>query len=187
MYHPGDFRPAGHAFYRFNKSTATSFRLGALFGQVAGSDQRPVDPFAENRQLAFRRLLFEAEALVEYHFLDYKNPKSLIRWSPYFFTGVGGAYLFGPRVASDGSTYSPVQVVLPLGMGVKYQVTPKFSMNVEAGARLMFTDYLDDVSRGNLDNKNYLYGQWNTNDIYYYTGISFCYTFYTIHCPYEFQ
>ncbi|HAA10757.1 MAG TPA: hypothetical protein DCE41_03290 [Cytophagales bacterium] len=187
VYNPLEFQPAGQAFYRYNKSKSTSFRAGITYGLVAGSDAQPWDVLGLNRDQAFRRELLEIQGLVEYHFLDYKDPKSLVRWSPYFFTGVGASYLFGPTVGVDGTEYSPFQPNIPLGMGFKWQIAPRLSINIDLGARITFTDYLDNVSGQPVTDKDFQFGQWNINDYYYYTGFSFCYTFYTIQCPYEYD
>lgn len=183
---PLEFLPAGQAYYRYNKNSGTSFRGAILFGAVGGSDNS-ADPFGGQRRQAFQRTVLEVDALVEYHFLDYKSARSLVNWSPFFYTGVGGVWLFGETTTVDGTTYSPVQPIIPLGFGCKFQLAPRISINVEAGARFMFNDYLDNVSGGPTPDKNYLYGQWNVNDQYYYTGFSLCYTFYTIQCPYEYE
>ena len=186
-YDPFEYRLAGQAFYRHNASKATSYRLGVIYGNLAGSDATPFDNLAQNRNYAFDRNLLEVDALVEYHFLDYKDPNSLIRWSPYFFGGVGLTYLFGTTTAPDGTAYQPFQPVIPVGMGFKWQVAPRLSINIDLGGRITFTDYLDDISGvpTDTDAKNFLFGQWNTRDTYYYTGFSLCYTFYTIQCPYD--
>ncbi|MEL6537459.1 MAG: DUF6089 family protein [Bacteroidota bacterium] len=187
VYNPLEFQPAGHAFYRYNRSRSTSYRAGITYGLIGGTDEQPWDVLGQNRNQSFRRELLEIQGLVEYHFLDYKDPKSLIHWSPYFFTGVGVAYLLGPTVGADGTTYSPLQPNIPLGMGFKWQLAPRLSINIDLGARITFTDYLDNISGGEVTDKDFLFGQWNLNDYYYYTGISICYTFYTIQCPYEYD
>jgi hypothetical protein len=44
-------------------------------------------------------------------------------------------------------------------------------------------DYLDNVSGGNQRVKEFKYGNPNTNDAYYFLGISITRTFYDIPCP----
>lgn len=47
--------------------------------------------------------------------------------------------------------YSRLQVSIPAGFGVKYPLTQKISVGLEYGARLTFTDYIDDVSTTYVD------------------------------------
>ena len=47
--------------------------------------------------------------------------------------------------------YSRLQISIPAGFGVKYPITQKISVGLEYGARLTFTDYIDDVSTTYVD------------------------------------
>ena len=47
--------------------------------------------------------------------------------------------------------YSRLQVSIPGGFGLKYPITQKISVGLEYGARLTFTDYIDDVSTTYVD------------------------------------
>lgn len=50
----------------------------------------------------------------------------------------------------EGIKYSRLGMIIPLGIGFTWRITNQFSIVTEAGYRLTFTDYLDDVSiRGN--------------------------------------
>ena len=51
----------------------------------------------------------------EYHFLDYKNDKSLVKWSPYAFVGFGFFKVLGHDPEVD--SFSNIQPVLPFGVG----------------------------------------------------------------------
>lgn len=42
--------------------------------------------------------------------------------------------------------YSLTQVAVPVGLGIKFKVNHQFTIGVEYGPRITFTDYLDDVS-----------------------------------------
>lgn len=81
------------------------------------------------------------------------------------------------------SEYSNVQGVIPFGVGFKYVLNPKWYMAIEIGARKTTFDYLDNVSDGDLTNKNYQSGNPLDNDTYYFLGITLTRTFYTIPCP----
>lgn len=175
-------RPAGTVFYRSNLSNVVSFRAAMTAGKLAASDNRPIDPFAVERGASFNIFLLEASTVFEYHFLNWRDTKKrFIRFSPYMF---GGLALFG--MSGNGNKpeeYSNVQGAIPFGAGVKYVVNPKWYVALEFGARKTFFDYLDNVSIGRENNKNYQYGNPFDNDAYYFLGLSITRTFYDIPCP----
>jgi hypothetical protein len=123
----------------------------------------------------------EASTVMEYHFLNWRETKRFVRFTPYLFGGLG---LFGiSGNAEKTAEYSNVQAVIPFGVGVKYVYTPKWYFGLELGIRKTFFDYLDNVSAGDQRYKNFKYGNPNDNDVYYFLGISITRTFYDIPCP----
>lgn len=175
-------RPAATVFYRHNISRVISFRTSITGGQVAGSDRHnPIDSAAIKRNASFNIFLLEVASTFEYHFLDWRDDRRRLRFTPYLFAGVG---LFGiSGNANKPAPYSNVQVSIPFGGGMKYVLNPKYYIAFEIGIRKTFFDYLDNVSGGNTSNKNYQYGNPNDFDNYFFTGISLTYTFYDIPCP----
>lgn len=174
-------RPAATVFYRSNLSNVVSFRAAITGGKLAASDSRPYDPFAVERRASFNIFLIEASTVFEYHFLNWRETKRFVRFSPYLF---GGLALFG--MSGNGSKpeeYSNVQGAIPFGTGLKYVINPKWYVALEFGARKTFFDYLDNVSIGRETNKNYQYGNPFDNDAYYFLGLSVTRTFYDIPCP----
>jgi hypothetical protein len=47
---------------------------------------------------------------------------------------------------TEGTNYSPVTIVVPIGGGAKLMATPFLNITVSGAYRFAFTDYLDDVS-----------------------------------------
>jgi hypothetical protein len=118
---------------------------------------------------------------MEYHFLNWRDSKRFVRFTPYLF---GGVALFSFSGDVDRSqAYSTVQMAIPFGAGVKYVLNPKWYLSLEFGMRKTFFDYLDNISGGDFRNKNYQYGNDSNNDHYYFLGFSITRTFYTIPCP----
>ena len=64
--------------------------------------------------------------------------------------------------------YSNTQFSLPIGLGVKYDLTNNLNIGFEYGIRLVWTDYLDGVSQA---------GNPNKNDVYFSGGIVLAYRF----------
>ncbi len=179
-------RPAATVFHRTNLSDVVSFKVGITAGKVASSDEKgAIDVFSNQRNASFDVFIFEASGVLEYHFLDWRSERSLIRWTPYVFGGIGIFAMSGHQ--NKPEEYSNVQPVLPFGFGFKYILNPKWYLGFEAGARKTFFDYLDNVSEGNPAIKNYQYGNTNDNDMYYYVGFTINYSFYTIPCPFPYK
>lgn len=174
-------RPAATVFYRFNMRDHVSIRVSFLGGGLAGTDAKPVDAFSVARSSSFNIFLYEFTAGVEYYFLDFRSKNAQINWSPYFYGGLGIFGMLGHQ--NKSATYSSVQMALPLTFGIRYRATPKWSFSFEAGVRATFFDYIDNISEGDLFNKDYQYGNPNDNDKYYSAGISISYTFYRVECP----
>ena len=174
-------KPAATVFYRSNLSKVVSFRVSATGGKIGASDSRPRDAFATERNASFNIFLMEIAMGMEYHFLNWRDDKRMVRFSPYMFAGMGIFGLSGAR--SKPEQYSNIQGVIPFGVGIKYIVNPKWYIAAEFGARKTFFDYLDNVSEGDRRFKNYQYGNPHDNDIYYFLGLSVTRTFYVIPCP----
>lgn len=175
-------KPAATVIYRSNLSKVVSFRASLTGGRLGASDsKKPIDSFAAQRAASFDIFLLEASIGMEYHFLNWRDNNYFLRFSPYAFAGLG---LFG---ISGNDTkpeeYSNVQGVVPIGIGMKYIVNPKWYVALEMGMRKTFFDYLDNVSEGASSVKNYQYGNPFDNDNYFFLGISVTRTFYNIPCP----
>lgn len=175
-------RPAATLFYRSNVSRVVSLRAALTGGGIGASDKRPIDAFAETRNASFNLFLMEASTVMEYHFMNWRDDKHIMRFTPYLF---GGLAIFGiSGTENKRSEYSNVQGAVPFGLGMKYVLNPKWYVAVEFGARKTFFDYLDNVSTGsNQLVKNYQYGNPYDNDVYYFVGFSITRTFYEIPCP----
>ncbi len=175
-------KPAATVFYRSNISRVVSARTSITAGKIGASDTRkPIDAFATARAASFDLFLLEAAATFEYHFLDWRDSKRKLRFTPYLFAGAG---LFGiSGVQQKNAEYSNVQIAIPFGGGMKYVLNPKYYIAFEFGMRKTFFDYLDNISDGDPAFKNYQYGNFFDYDNYFFTGITLTYTFYDIPCP----
>jgi len=178
----GEIRPGIMLNYRINYNDYFTLRYNLTINSLHGSDDEPVDAFAAQRNQSFTATQFEAAGLVEYHFLDYRDNPAYRNFSPYLYAGIGIMAFDGS--GSIESDFSKVQPVIPLGGGIKYLLNWKWTLAAEFGARKTFFDYLDNVSDGDLRQKNYQYGNEFVNDWYYYLGVSVSYTFHIVPCPY---
>ena len=179
-------RPGGTVFIRNNINDHFSFKFAVTGGKLSASDaDYTIDAFAAQRQASFNVTLVEVSMMAEYYFLNFKSGNSRLRWSPYFFAGLGLVGISGK--SNKPVPYSSFQPTLPLGFGFKYVMNPKWMVGFEFGTRLLFFDYLDNVSEGDPLVKNYQYGNWYDNDAFYFVGFTLQYTFYRILCPFPYS
>lgn len=172
------------AYYRINHDKDVSFRFGLLYGALSGDDTQAFDALGEARIASFKRNFLEANAILEFHFLDYKHPKSTIRWSPYLFGGIGITKYFNLLSSDD---FTSIQPVLPFGMGIKHLIGKQFILGLEFGARKTFFDELDGVSDNEIfDKTSFQFGNPADNDWYYHVGFTLSYIIYKIPCTYRY-
>lgn len=175
-------KPAATLYYRHNFSHVVSLRTGLTFGGVAASDLKdPLDVAANQRGASFNISLIELAPIFEYHFLDWKDAKRRILYTPYLFAGAGLFVFSGNKTKPEA--YSNVQMSIPFGGGFKYIINPHWYAGFEVGIRKTFFDYLDNVSERVRPTKRPLdFGNPFDKDNYFFVGFTLTRTFYEIPC-----
>ncbi|GAC1422343.1 MAG: hypothetical protein NVS1B13_11190 [Flavisolibacter sp.] len=120
----------------------------------------------QQRNLNFQTHLLEWELSAQYSLFSLNDKW----WTPYVYGGVG-IYHFNPYttdinrnkvflqpLGTEGqgiglapSAYKKTQFSLPIGFGINYSIDEDSRIGLEAGYRILFTDYLDDVSTNYAD------------------------------------
>lgn len=225
-------KPAAGAFYRFNPNPRIGYYLGVAGGQTFGYDSISHNTFQLRRNLSFRTNIYELTGRLDFNFLPLEREKPKFWFSPYMFIGLS-VYYFNPQAMIDSQwvdlqplgtegqqfpeltgndKYQRVQVCVPLGGGFKFALNKNITVGVETNWHLLFTDYLDDVSKTYVDPSILATGTDGTlavqladrstevdvlplgeagkqrgdsmhNDKYLYTGIFLSYTFVDLKCP----
>ena len=151
-----------------------SIRTGLSFGKIAGADSLSNQADLKARNLSFQSKITEFSAMGAYNIFNIDQ----IRWTPYIFAGVA-VFHFDPYTYDEsgiqtylrplttegqglqgypGKPYALTQFAIPFGGGIKYAISDKVQIGLEAGLRKTFTDYLDDVSTGYADPADLLLG-----------------------------
>lgn len=210
VYYLGDLNPRGHfsfthpglgVFFRYTTNYRYAFKFGLSYGTVSADDKKSSEADQQERNLNFRSRIYETHALAEFNFVDYRIGHERHRFTMYLFAGLG-AFYFNPqadigggyealrqyRTEGQSKAYRRLQINVPFGIGLKWNVGKKCGLGVEWGPRRTFTDFLDDVSGvypGVTDSNAYtnqslnnsatpgsMRGNPSTRDWYFFYGIS---------------
>lgn len=152
--------PAFGVFTRVELGRAGALRIGINGGTIEGDDALHG---REDRGLAFRSRITELSLIGELNLfkLGASANRGLV---PYLFGG-GAVFRFNPEAPFDGdyielqplgtegqglpnygAPYRLTQLAIPMGVGVKILLNDQLTLGLEFGGRMLFTDYLDDVS-----------------------------------------
>lgn len=139
------------------------------WGRLQGDDYSSADPGdAESGQFRYARNLHfrnDIKELAVVGVVDlFENRGTFLKRPgliPYAFLGFG-VFHHNPKartpidegnqwvalkpLKTEERTYSLIQPVIPMGLGVRYKLARNFDLAFEVGYRYTFTDYLDDVS-----------------------------------------
>jgi hypothetical protein len=142
-----------------------AIRAGFGYGKIKASDAQNSNGKQANisRNLSFENNLFELHSAIEINLLDIEER----RFSPYLFGGVAyfghkpyaysktGKKIYLQPLSTEGQglaaypnrkAYKTNQLSLPLGGGIKLDISNNLRVGFEIGIRKTFTDYIDDVS-----------------------------------------
>ncbi|MEP6675672.1 MAG: DUF6089 family protein, partial [Ferruginibacter sp.] len=158
-------KPALGIFFRKQFGNYTGLRISAHYAQVGYSDVYSKNNYQKTRNLSFNSNIWELAVQGDFNFFKFLpgNPNYL--FTPYVTLGAGVfsydpyAYLNGQKVflrplGTEGQNtkylgrkpYSTMALCIPIGAGIKYNITDKLNLTFEIAHRLTSTDYLDDVS-----------------------------------------
>jgi hypothetical protein len=170
------------AFYKQHLNPRIALKFGALYTHVQGDDQNSHWEYQNLRNLSFETQLAEASAQVEFNFLIYEIGETKKKFfTPYVDLGIGGIY--------TADVENKFSVVIPVGVGVKINLSKHIVFGMEWAFRKTFTDMLDNVTGEDLDiysqslvladysNMYKQYGFINNDDWYSYAAISLSYAF----------
>lgn len=158
-------KPAVGAFFRKQFGNYVGLRISAHYAQVGYSDTYSKNEFQKTRNLSFNSNIWELALQGDFNFFKFipSNPDYL--FTPYITLGIGAftydpyAYLAGKKeflrpLGTEGQLigyngrkpYSTLAICIPLGVGIKYNISDKVNLSFEVSHRFTNTDYIDDVS-----------------------------------------
>ena len=170
------------ALMRYTPNRFWTLRAHFLQGKVQASDYNSSDINIRRRGFRFKSTLREFAAIGEFNFLGKENDAAndfSFMFNPYLFGGIGFLAVEGTPVApSDTKPYPFPEagakkgfLTIPIGIGIKIQPSPSFSLGLEWGGRTALSDRIDGVSSATS-------GVFSKgNDWYMFGGLTFTYIF----------
>lgn len=171
----------GGLLLRYHLDNNIALRGNIVYAELSGDDNKIG---REDRGFNFSTPLIEGSLMAELDFLGkrrFKSGQFRRTFSPYIFGGVGYAFAdqatyynelenvsLRPAIELDKANQKSQFLNIPMGIGVKYDVSPNWIIGLEAGIRFLFNDYLDGVSQA---------GNTRRNDTYTLTHITATYRF----------
>ena len=215
--------PAGGIAVRYNFNDRLALRFGYAMGSISAYDSDSKNIFEQTRNLHFRSLIADGSAVLEFNFLSYVHGHKEYYYTPYVLVGPA-FYYFNPQAQLNGTwynlreygtegqfrgeEYNTTQAAIAYGLGMKIDLSYRWSLNFEISGRKLFTDYLDDVSGVYADVDDILAqrgeiaaalsdpsfepkigeagkqrGNGKNNDMYVVAGVGLVYYFGQIRCP----
>ena len=156
--------PAVGIVLKRNANPYFSYTLSANYGSISGNDSnfKSLAP----RGLKFDSKIIELSTQIEFNLFKFGTPDVFLakRFTPYVFTGLS-FFHFDPTVTYGGKLYhlqqentegeglgsgSPSeyklnQLSIPIGGGLKFNLSDRLNLLILASYRATFTSYLDDV------------------------------------------
>jgi hypothetical protein len=163
-------KPAIGAFYRKQFNNYLGVRIGVHYAQLGYSDIYSKNDYQKRRNLSFNTDIWEFAVNGDFNFFKFVPGDVRYPFTPYITLGLGVfsynpyAYLNGKRIflrplgtegqnigyaGADGKKrkpYGSMALCIPIGFGVKYNVSERMNLSFQVAQRLTGTDYLDDIS-----------------------------------------
>jgi len=158
-------KPALGAFFRKQFGNYVGLRLSAHYAQVGYSDTYSKNEYQKTRNLSFNSNIWEVALQGDFNFFKFIPNNPRYTFTPYVTLGIG-VFTYDPYAYTNGQKeflrplgtegqlvgyqgrkpYNTLALCIPLGVGIKYNLSEKMNFSIEIAHRFTGTDYLDDVS-----------------------------------------
>jgi hypothetical protein len=158
-------KPAVGIYFRKQFGNYVAARLSAHYAQVGYSDTYSKNDYQKTRNLSFNSNIWELALQGDFNFFKFIPGTKDYGFTPYVTLGIGAfsydpyAFLNGEKqylrsLGTEGQSvgyngrkqYSATGICIPIGVGLKFNLSEKINFTMEVTQRLTNTDYLDDVS-----------------------------------------
>lgn len=153
----------GSIFAKYNINNTWSIRLNYNYLAISASDRDFKNTNQQVRQLAFNNNLSEISILSEFNFFNFSINKRKNSYSPYVLAGLGMIkhnpfLIYGNEKfflqelelerdrLNNPIKHSKLALVMPLGLGFKYNIKGSWNIAAELSYRIVFSDHIDNVT-----------------------------------------
>jgi hypothetical protein len=157
---------AASVLFRKQFGNYIAVRLQGTYAKLGYSDIHSKNEVERIRNLSFNNDVFEMTVMGDFNFFRFIPGERAFRFTPYATIGAGffthDPYAFlanekyflrplgtegqGSALFPDRQPYSTMAFCFPMGVGVKYNISPSFNLTFELLHRFTTSDYIDDVS-----------------------------------------
>lgn len=166
--------------YKWNKSPRHAYRFSYTQSSIFSNDIDSKELSRKQRAYSFKNNIRELSAGLEFNFFDFNLHESKLKLTPYIFSGINFFFHDELYVDAIGDTYKDQtknSISIPMAVGIKSNISRRFIIGLEVGARYSFTDNLDGSNPSEKNLQNYRFGNINNTDWYVFSGITLTYTF----------
>jgi hypothetical protein len=165
---------AAGAYFRKQFGNYIGLRISAHYAELGYSDTYSKSDYQKTRNLSFNTNIWELALQGDFNFFKFIPNEPGYQFTPYITLGVGVftydpyAYLDGQKeflrpLGTEGQNigyqgrkpYGTLAMCIPLGVGIKYNLSEKINFTIEVTQRFTNTDYLDDVSKTYIGSSNF--------------------------------
>ncbi|MEO8237821.1 MAG: DUF6089 family protein [Flavobacterium sp.] len=173
-------KPAFGILYKWNKSPRHAYRFSYTQSAITGNDLDSKEGGRNKRGFSFENNIKELSAGLEFNFFDFNLHDLDTKITPYIFSGLSyfrydKLYIANGKTEKDNGSGS--SFAIPIIIGLKSNISRRFVLAAEIGARYTFTDNIDGSFPEDDSLANNRFGNLNNKDWYVFTGATLTYTF----------
>ncbi len=165
--------------YKWNANPRYAWRFTYIQSKITGQDDQASDRRRQARGLRFQNNIKEVALGFEFNFMDFNLHDLTPKVTPYIvaslsYVNYDALYFVGDRARFDNSNGT---LGIPMIVGVKHNIAPKWILAAEVGVRYTVDDDLDGSNPTNENLQKIRFGNINSNDWFVFSGLTLTYTF----------
>ncbi len=162
--------------FKHNVNKRFALRLAGTYTELKANDKQAFSKVRRDRGYKFSNRIFEASAGIEFNYWKFDIDDHDYTHTPYLlfeFTTIFGVH----EKDEKGRDKKKVAYAIPFGAGYKFRLFRDIILGFEIRGRYALTDNLDIDAPRNAGVENLKFGNPDTNDWYFFTGIQLTYWF----------
>ncbi len=163
--------------FKRNIDERFGLRLAYTHSKLKANDKESSNKVRKDRGIVFENIINEVSAGIEFNFWEFNIDDPSRLDTPYLL--FEGALFWYNEVAKKDAKgnykyKNKMGYAIPLGVGYKFRLMRNFVMGFEVRGRYTFTDAID---YNNKEIKELNFGNPNSNDWYFFSGVQLTYWF----------